>query len=121
MTTDVRTTATNRTILEAEWLTLTRETLPALARNRHWPVSADHCFQRILLDHAVGGCWYDHIAGRPAYRHLDDEQLAAAVALARRVATGEADLDALNRLSLAWRGKVQARRNPRKTLPSVDR
>lgn len=97
--------APDRAALEARWLALTRVTLPALARTRDWPVSADHCFQRILLDHAVGGCWYDHIAARPAYRHLDDERLAAAVALAERVAAGEADLAAYNRQSLAWRGK----------------
>ena len=122
MTIAAGTTATDRATLEAAWLTLTRKTLPMLARDRgDWPISTDHCFQRILLDHAVGGCWYDHIAGRPAYRHLDDERLAAAVALARRVAAGEADLDALDRQSLAWRRKVQARRSPRSTLPSVDR
>ena len=111
----------DRATLEAEWLLLTRQTLPALAHERGWPVSADHCFQRILLDHAVGGRWYDHIPGRPAYRHLDDQRLAAAVALGRAVAAGEADLAHLNRASLAWRGKAQPRRSPRSTLPSVDR
>jgi hypothetical protein len=111
----------NRPALEADWLALTRETLPTLARERDWPVSADRCFQRILLDHAVGGCWYDHIGGRPAYRYLDDERLAVALALGRAVAAGTADLDALNRQSLAWRGKRQPRRKPRSTLPSVDR
>jgi len=45
----------DRAALEAEWLVLTRASLPALAIERHWPVSADHCFQRILLDNAVGG------------------------------------------------------------------
>jgi hypothetical protein len=94
-----------RAALEAEWLRLTRHTLPDLARTRAWPVRFDHCFQRILLDHAVGGRWYDHVAGRPAYRHLDDAALAAAVGLARAVAAGEADLALLNRRSLAWRGK----------------
>ena len=111
----------DRLTLQAEWLVLTRETLPALAPERDWPVSADHCFQRILLDQAVGGCWYDHVAERPAYRHLDDQRLAAAVTLGRSVADGTADLDALNRQSLAWRGKTQSRRKPRNTLPSVDR
>jgi proline racemase len=111
----------DRPTLEAEWLILTRDTLPVLAHERDWPVAADHCFQRILLDHAVGGCWYDHVAGRPAYRQLDDERLAAAVALGRVIVAGEADLHALNHQSLAWRGKAQPRRNPRSTLPSVDR
>ena len=96
-----------RSALEARWLALTRATLPALAGRCAWPVSADHCFQRILLDHAVGGCWYDQVAGRPAYKHLDAARLAAAVTLGERVAAGEADLDALNRQSLAWRGKRQ--------------
>jgi hypothetical protein len=90
---------------EARWLALTRETLPALSRARGWPVSADHCFQRILLDHACGGRWYDHIATRPAYRHADDAILDRAIALGEAVAAGAADIPALNRQSLAWRGK----------------
>ncbi len=95
----------DRPALEAEWLALTRETLPALAGPRGWPVRADHCFQRIFLDNAVQGRWYDHIARRPAYRHAPDAVLERAVALARAAAAGEADLAVLNRRSLAWRGK----------------
>lgn len=94
-----------RPALEAAWLTLTRETLPALARPRGWPVAADHCFQRILLDNAAGGCWYDAVRGRPAYAHASDDVLARAVALGEAVAAGAADLADLNRRSLAWRGK----------------
>ena len=94
------------TTLQARWLHLTRATLPTLARARAWPVRNDHCFQRILLDHAVGGCWYDHIAGRPAYRHIAPDRLAAAVALGEAVAAGTADLHALNAQSLQWRGKL---------------
>lgn len=94
-----------RATLEAAWLTLTRETLPALARAHGWPVSADHCFQRILLDNATGGRWYDHIAERPAYRHAPDAVLARAVALGEAAIAGTADLPDLNRRSLAWRGK----------------
>lgn len=94
----------DRKALEARWLALTRETLPALAPTRGWPVRADHCFQRILLDNALNGRWYDHVAGRPAYRHLDDAALARAVALGEAAAAGEADLALLNRRSLAWRG-----------------
>ena len=95
----------DRAALEAEWLHLTRVTLPSLAGARGWPVSADHCFQRILLDHVVGGRWYDHVSRRPAYRHLDDESLVRAVAMGRAVEAGDADLAALNRQSLGWRGK----------------
>ena len=93
--------------LEAAWLILTRETLPGLARERHWLVRADHCFQRILLDHAVGGCWYHHVKERPAYKHLGDARLAAAVALGEQVVAGDADLHALNLRSLVWRGKAR--------------
>jgi hypothetical protein len=95
----------DRPTLEARWLRLTRETMPSLALARGWPVRADHCFQRILLDAACGGRWYDHIAGRPAYRHAPDAILARAVALGDAVVAGAADLHALNRQSLAWRGK----------------
>ncbi|KQN93036.1 GCN5-related N-acetyltransferase [Sphingomonas sp. Leaf231] len=90
---------------ERYWLALTRETLPALAAPRGWPVRADHCFQRILLDHACGGRWYDHIDGRPAYVHAPDAVLAAAIALGEEVAAGTTDLAALNDRSLRWRGK----------------
>lgn len=95
----------DRQALETRWLQLTRERLPGLARERGWPVRLDHCFQRILLDHAVGGRWYDRVAGRPAYRHLDDASLAAAIALGEAVAAGDADLHALNAQSLRWRTK----------------
>ena len=93
----------DRAAIEACWLQLTRETLPTLARGRDWPVSADHCFQRILLDHAVGGRWYDHVAGRPAYAHVAADALARAIALGEAVATGNADLHTLNAQSIAWR------------------
>lgn len=97
----------SRAALEAAWLTLTRKTLPALATERRWPVRADHCFQRILLDNAVEDRWYDHIAKRPAYAHAPDAVLARAVALGEAAIAGAADLDALNRRSLAWRGKAK--------------
>jgi proline racemase len=97
-----------RAELEGRWLRLTRADLPARARAERWPLRDDHCFQRVLLDAACGGRWYDAVAGRPAYRHLDEPRLAAAVALAERLA---ADPDAatllrrLNADSLRWRGK----------------
>jgi hypothetical protein len=97
-----------RTTLETEWLALTREILPALARTRGWPVSADHCFQRILLDNAVGGRWYDAATARPAYRHIAIDALARAVALGHAAIAGEVDLPDLNRRSLAWRRAASA-------------
>jgi hypothetical protein len=97
----------DRATLEATWLDLTRARLPRAAAEgrRRWPVRFDHCFQRILLDHATGGVWYDAIPKRPAYAHAPDVVLARAVALGEALLAGEADLAALNAQSLAWRGK----------------
>lgn len=98
-----------RAELEERWLDLTRRELPARARAERWALREDHCFQRVLLDAACGGRWYDSVAGRPAYRHLDEPRLAAAVALAERLAA-EPDagtlLRRLNADSLHWRGKT---------------
>lgn len=92
-----------REALEREWLALTRERLPALAGGRGWPVRFDHCFQRILLDNACGGVWYDHVKGRPAYAHAPEDALRRAVAMGEDAVAGRADLAALNRNSLRWR------------------
>ena len=86
--------------------------LPRRAREGGWVVTADHCFGRIVLDHAVGGRWYDVLDRRrsPAFAQLDDAQLAAAVALAERVlADGDPLLRELDARSLAWRGKPPER------------
>jgi len=91
------------TDLESRWLDLTRYRLPRAAPERGWPVRLDHCFQRILLDNAVGGVWYDAILRRPAYRHAPDAVLMAAVDLGEAALAGEADMAALNRASLHWR------------------
>ena len=96
----------DRHALERRWLDLTRNTLPALAAERGFPVRADHCFQRIFLDAACEGRWTDHVAGRPAYRCIGDAGLARAIALAEAVVAGDIDLHALNRKSLEWRGKA---------------
>ena len=95
----------DRLRLEAVWLMITRQTLPALAKTQPWPVSADHCFMRILLDAVHDGRWDKVVQGRPAYKHVELERLASAVKLAESVVAGEADLWALNAQSLAWRGK----------------
>ncbi len=76
-------------------------------------VTADHCFGRIVLDHAVGGRWYDVLDRRrsPAFAQLADDQLHVAVALAERMAAeGDPLVRALDAQSLAWRGKPDKRR-----------
>ncbi len=95
----------DRQNLERRWFELTREDMPSVAQARSWPVRFDHCFQRILLDHAVGGMWRDHIKP-PAYRNASDAQLLAAIALGEGAIGGDVDLAALNRQSLEWRGKL---------------
>jgi hypothetical protein len=97
-----------RSALEARWLELTKQTLPALAVKREWPIRNDHCFQRVMLDAACGGCWYDHISHRPAYRCASDVILQSAVSLAESVASEVIDLNTLNLQSLRWRGKCHA-------------
>ena len=66
----------------ARYRQLVDDELPRRAREGRWVVTADHCFGRILLDHAVGGRWYDVLDRRrsPASAQLDDDQLSAAVA-----------------------------------------
>ncbi|MEM1010981.1 MAG: hypothetical protein AAGI46_02030 [Planctomycetota bacterium] len=108
----------DRPALEAAWLDLTRDRLPKLAAEAgDWPIRFDHCFMRVCLDHAVGGCWYDHIDRKkgPAYRVASDEVLARAVSVARRIETGGKEaLEPLNRQSLVWRGKLPVEAGPKR-------
>ncbi len=91
----------------AVWRDLVERRLPEAARDhRDWPVRLDHCFARILLDHACGGPWRDSVPP-PAHANLPPDRLEAAIALGEAVIAGEADLRALNRRSLAWRGKLR--------------
>ncbi len=57
---------------------------------------------RVCLDHAVGQPWHERVR-RPAVRHLTDDQLRAAIAVAERVAADPSALPGLNAQSLAWR------------------
>ena len=94
--------------LLARYRALVLGELPRRARAGRWVVTDDHCFGRIVLDHAVAGCWYDVLDRRrsPAFAQLSDEQLAGAVALAERVLTeGDPLLRRLDAQSLEWRGK----------------
>jgi hypothetical protein len=102
----------DREELLRRYRTLVDVDLPATARADGWSLRLNHCFGRVLLDDAVGGCWYDHLDRRagPAYRQLDDDQLAGAVTLGQRLlAEGDALLRTLDARSLAWRGKAPKR------------
>lgn len=102
----------DRDALLARYRELVLHELPRRARAERWVVTDDHCFGRIVLDHAVGGCWYDHLDRRrsPAFAQLDDGRLAAAVGLADRIAVeGDPLLRELDERSLAWRGRPSKR------------
>ncbi|MGQ7297038.1 hypothetical protein [Quadrisphaera sp. KR29] len=106
-----------RQALLARYRQLVLRELPERAARERWVVHADHCLGRVVLDHAVGGRWYD-VLGRtgtggrrgPAFERLSDDQLARAVALAESIADGgDAVLRPLDAQSLAWRGKTPRR------------
>jgi hypothetical protein len=95
--------------LRGRWRDLVERRLPDAARGRgDWPVRLDHCFSRILLDNACGRPWRE-IVGAPAWRNAPAAILATASALGEAVLRGEVDLAALNRRSLALRGKLASR------------
>lgn len=93
--------------LVAEYLRLTREEIPRLAVTfrKGFPVSADHCFQRIVLDTISGGVWYEHIK-KPTYKNMTPALTQAAINLCYAIIADSADITALNAQSLAWRGKL---------------
>ncbi len=100
----------DRAALEADYLRLMKETLPALATAAgDWPIRFDHCFMRVCLDHAFGGCWYDHVDRRrgPAYKVVPTDKLQKAIDIACNIERGgRATLVPLNQQSLIWRGKA---------------
>jgi hypothetical protein len=95
--------------LQARYLELTRIELPAAAREHGWPIRLDHCFMRVILDAVCRGCWYDHLDRRlAAYKQLTDAQLREAVTRGEQMlAEGRATVEAMNRQSLRWRGKLK--------------
>ena len=59
---------------------------------------------RSSLDAVCNGIWYDYLE-RPAYKNLTQDQAFRAVQLCKEIVAGRANLHALNRQSLIWRGK----------------
>ena len=98
-----------REILVERWTTLTRDVLPGMASAQRWPIRFDHCFMRVCLDAAVGSPWTRTVR-RPAIRHLDDRQLAAAVGIAETLAAQPDRLADLNARSLAGRRALSGKR-----------
>ncbi|SDF22325.1 hypothetical protein [Halorientalis regularis] len=94
--------------LRAEYDRLVHERLPAAARDgEEWPIHADHCFARIVLDDLFEDEWYDHVDGRPAYEHLSAAELRGAIDTAHRLLDeGPSLATELNRNSLRWRDEL---------------
>lgn len=98
------------TQLRHQYLELTNRVLPKLASDRNFPVRYNHCFQRIILDHLVGRCWYEVLDRKrePAYKQLTEQQLEQAIALANAIITQpDSYLHQLNQDSLNWRGQLK--------------
>ncbi|KAI7203156.1 hypothetical protein KC365_g18310 [Hortaea werneckii] len=102
--------------LSERWNELYKQRLPALAKARDpvqntWPVFLDHCFARIVLDNAIGRDkpWTEAIKS-PAVKNMSEDQLKAAIDLGERLASGKADLVALDERSLEMRGKQSKKR-----------
>jgi|GEM_PF-378330 len=97
-----------REALRAAYLDWVSHRLPTEALRGHWPIRADHCFMRVVLDHVFQDCWYLHLDRRfRAYRQLDNKQLSRAVSLCEAMsAGGHAVVTHMNQQSLAWREKI---------------
>lgn len=97
--------------LQEQWNYLYKECLPTLAKARDeaqttWPVMFDHCFARIVLDNSIGiDKPWTKVLPSPAYKHMSETQLRAAIALAERIAAGTVNLVELDERSLQLRGK----------------
>ena len=95
-----------RLALLARWTLLTGTVLPALARRHRDLLRRHHSIKRGWHAPPPRTPWGTGVVRRPAQRHLDLSQLAAAVAQAERVAAEPTLLPTLNRTSLRLRGKA---------------
>ncbi|MBE9060884.1 hypothetical protein [cf. Phormidesmis sp. LEGE 11477] len=94
--------------LRAQYLSLINEQLPEKAKQVSMPVRFNHCFARIILDNLFEACWYEYLSRQlPAYKQLNEEQLAQAIAIAEEMLSNPESVRQLNRNSLHWRGKLR--------------
>lgn len=91
--------------LRSEYDQKVHHRLPELAQNGDgWPIHLDHCFGRVVLDTLFQDEWYDHVNGRPAYKHLSEQELTDAIDIADQIIDDGAQMAAeLNDRSLQWR------------------
>lgn len=90
------------TRLRVEYDRKVHSALPAQARaNGNWPIQADYCFARVVLDNLFQDVWYDHVKGRPAYKRLSQDELQTAIDIAdRMLIKGKPVVTDLNKSSL---------------------
>jgi hypothetical protein len=84
------------------WQSLMNNVLPNMVDANDWPISQNHCFMRVCLDTAFGVPWHSFIK-RPASRHMTDDQLRMAVAVAEQIVAKPVLLFDLNRQSIEGR------------------
>jgi hypothetical protein len=79
--------------------------LPQAARCAgDWPIQADHCFARVVLDAVFDDVWYDHVDDRPAIKQLAAADLRQAIAIAEwLLRKGRPAVVTLHERSLRWR------------------
>lgn len=95
--------------LRQRYLELVNRELPALAKQREFPVRLNHCFARIILDNLFSCCWYEALDRQQgaAYKQLSREQLQSAIAIAKTIINRPDDyIGELNQKSLQWRNKL---------------
>lgn len=100
--------ALSRDELEAQWYSLMRRELPALAKAEGgWPIQLDHCFMRVALDNYFGKCWYKVLdKQKGAVKSMSDAHLVGAISVAKQLLTGGRDaVVTMNQRSLRFRGK----------------
>ena len=95
--------------LRQRYLQLVNKELPALAKQRQFPVRFNHCFARIILDNLFDRCWYEALDRKKgaAYKQLSLEQIQQAIAIAEAIIDRPSDyIKKLNQNSLRWRNKL---------------
>ncbi|MEM9440093.1 MAG: hypothetical protein AAGA73_06580 [Pseudomonadota bacterium] len=89
-------------VVRQTWRHLVGVRLPRAALERNWPVTADHCFARILLDVTLERPWRD-VVKPPAWRHMPICQMETAISLGEALLSNEQNIDDLNKQSLSLR------------------
>jgi hypothetical protein len=90
--------------LQKEYLFLVNVILPTVAQAQELPVSANHCFARIILDNVMGQPWRNVLLNKavPACRQLTRKELVLAIAIGESIAHAD-ECHKLNQKSLNWR------------------